>query len=698
MDAMRSLTGDQLTSLTDAELVALIRRAIEADETYRAALMAELEDPDSPYQRAEKAFREIDEQVTALRSEIDKADDPDEPSESDEPAELDELAPVDDPEAANGLEGLEGVDEQEARDEQQQRDEEVLNESDSEDALDQAKLESLVEIRELLNERFNLAIERRRLISQMIPALEARITQKQRTLAAALGETSNSVETLPTVDEATPTPSASAPEPDAPSAPPIPIIPGMPLPSPAESSETAVEVEQDSAPRSEEFERAESEAARWERILEPIQTSLSGLELQLSTTDQVLELERGLSQNSRLTLDNAESLRRLYSERFQEASLAGADTEVLQQLQESLREFVTLSRETRELSRTSADRVTTLIDERGYILEALATRNKDLELAEANLTDARREVARVVNPFNPRNLFRWFLDHGPQIIAILLGMVLLYLFVEIMGSRIVRMLASRGVRGSKEERLSRASTLVSSFRQASTLAIIVGGSMMILDEIGIPIGPLLGGAAVLGLAVAFGAQNLLKDFFQGFMILLENQYKLNDVVQIGAHSGLVEQITLRTTVLRGLDGTLHFIPNGQIEAVSNMTHGWSRALFDMPVAYNEDVDRVIELLLEICHELRADKKYGHLILEDATMLGVDDFADSAVIIKFFMKTIPLQQWAVRRELLRRIKNRFDAEGIEIPYPHRTLYLRSADGAPLERSLSESFASKNNGEN
>ncbi len=329
-----------------------------------------------------------------------------------------------------------------------------------------------------------------------------------------------------------------------------------------------------------------------------------------------------------------------------------------------------------------------LTDSRGHILEALATRRQDVEIAKTELARAEALVAQIQNPFHPRNLYFWFLDHAPNIIFILVAMIVLYMLVQLMGGRLTKLIADRGVRGSPEERHGRARTLVTAFQQAGSVLILVGGSLMVLDEVGIPIAPLLGGAAVLGLAVAFGAQNLIKDFFQGFMILLENQYKLNDVIQIGDHSGVVERITLRTTILRGLDGTLHFIPNGQIEAVSNMTHGWSRALFDLGVGYGEDVDRVIEVIRDECSKLRDDPQFGMVILEDMEMLGVDDFADSAVMIKFFIKTIPLKQWSIRRELMRRLKHRFDKEGIEIPFPHRTLYLRSADGTPFERALAE----------
>ncbi len=226
--------------------------------------------------------------------------------------------------------------------------------------------------------------------------------------------------------------------------------------------------------------------------------------------------------------------------------------------------------------------------------------------------------------------------------------------------------------------------------------IYIGGTLMILDEAEIPIAPLLGGAAVFGLAVAFGAQNLIRDFFYGFMILLENQYKLNDVIKIGDMAGQVERISLRMTALRDLEGNVHFIPNGQINAVTNMTHGWSRALFDVGVAYKEDVDRVMEVLTDLGRQLRRDPNFGPLILEDLTMLGVDALADSAVVIKFYIKTRPLQQWTIKRELLRRIKNRFDDLGIEIPFPHRTIYHRGIDGQEIEGLVERARAAEEQG--
>jgi small conductance mechanosensitive channel len=150
------------------------------------------------------------------------------------------------------------------------------------------------------------------------------------------------------------------------------------------------------------------------------------------------------------------------------------------------------------------------------------------------------------------------------------------------------------------------------------------------------------------------------------------------VVKIGSTSGQVERITLRMTVLRDGDGWVHFLPNGQISSVTNMTHGWSRAVFDIGVGYKEDVDRVMAVLQDLGKELRSDPEFGPLMLEDLTMLGIEALGESAVVIKFFIKTRTLQQWLVKREMLRRIKNRFDELGIEIPFPSRTVYHRYDD--------------------
>jgi len=178
---------------------------------------------------------------------------------------------------------------------------------------------------------------------------------------------------------------------------------------------------------------------------------------------------------------------------------------------------------------------------------------------------------------------------------------------------------------------------------------------------------------VFSLAVSFGAQTLIKDLIAGLFMLVEGQCAVGDVVRVGDIAGMVERITLRTTVLRDLQGVVHVIPNGSIQVLSNLTKSWSKAVLDLGVAYKEDVDRVIRVIQDEAGAMYADPQWRSLIMEEPQVLGVQEFGDSAVVIRLSFKTLPLKQWDVAREFRRRIKKRFDAEGIEIPFPHRTLY-------------------------
>lgn len=281
------------------------------------------------------------------------------------------------------------------------------------------------------------------------------------------------------------------------------------------------------------------------------------------------------------------------------------------------------------------------------------------------------------NPFNIKNLIQWLFDHATKLITILIATAGLHWLLKVGCRQIAQIMARGGSRGTQRERENRAVTLAGVFRNTASLAIIAGGVLMALDEVGIPIMPLMGGAAVLGLAVAFGAQNLVRDYFSGFMVLMEDQYGINDVVRIGDISGVVEKITLRITVLRDLEGIVHFVPHGSITRVSNLTHGWSRAVIEINISYKEDSDYVMKVLMEVANELRKDPVFGPLILDEPEMLGLDRFGDYSVVIKFVLKTHPLKRWPVRRELLRRIKRRFDELAIEIPFPQRTVYNRQA---------------------
>jgi small conductance mechanosensitive channel len=211
--------------------------------------------------------------------------------------------------------------------------------------------------------------------------------------------------------------------------------------------------------------------------------------------------------------------------------------------------------------------------------------------------------------------------------------------------------------------------------------------LVVLREIGVDIAPILAGAGILGLAVGFGAQNLVRDVISGFFFILENQVRVGDVAIINGTGGLVDSVNFRTIVLRDLSGTIHVFPNGTINTLSNMTHTWSAWVFDIGVAYKEDTDRVTAVIREVGRQLREDPEFGPRLIDDIEVFGVNKFADSAVEIKGRLKTRPIEQWAVGREFQRRVKYAFDEQGIEIPFPHRTVY-RGEASPPFELEVLE----------
>jgi moderate conductance mechanosensitive channel len=219
----------------------------------------------------------------------------------------------------------------------------------------------------------------------------------------------------------------------------------------------------------------------------------------------------------------------------------------------------------------------------------------------------------------------------------------------------------------------RAETLGRVIRYLIALVISALALMMVLAEVGISLAPILGAAGVVGLAIGFGAQSLVKDYFTGFFILFEDQVRTGDVVKVAGIGGLVEDITLRHVRLRDYDGTVHFVPNNLITTVSNMSRGHAQAVVDVGVAYREDLDEVFAVMRETAAALRGDPAFEPRILQDLEMAGVERWDDSAVIVRCRFKVRPLAQWDVRREYLRRLKKAFDERGIEIPYPHLTVY-------------------------
>jgi len=231
---------------------------------------------------------------------------------------------------------------------------------------------------------------------------------------------------------------------------------------------------------------------------------------------------------------------------------------------------------------------------------------------------------------------------------------------------------------SHDRRALRAKTLGSVLRSVSSLAIFTIAFTIILARLDYNIGPLVAGAGIVGVALGFGAQSLVSDFISGIFMLFEDQYGVGDVVDLGSASGVVEEVTLRVTRLRDVNGTVWYVRNGQIPHVGNMSQEWARAVLDIGVAYGSDLGQVRTELLNVARELAQDPEFTGKVLEDPEVWGVQGLDASQVTVRLVVKTAPLQQWAIGRELNERIKARFDEVGIEIPFPQRVIWHR--DGA------------------
>jgi len=272
----------------------------------------------------------------------------------------------------------------------------------------------------------------------------------------------------------------------------------------------------------------------------------------------------------------------------------------------------------------------------------------------------------------------WLIDHGIRILVIVVvGAVLWFALNKFLPSIVGRLMAT--TKGeSKEGIKKRKDTLVGVLTGVGRVFIVVVAIMMILDEAGVPIASVLVGLGIAGLAIGFGAQYLIRDLIAGMFIIMENQYRVGDVARVADVAGLVEEVTLRKTVLRDLDGIVHHVPNGEIRVASNFTRHFARVNLNVSVAYGTDLDHAISVINRVGKELAEDAKWRKVIKSPPQALRVDNLGDSGIDIKILGDVKPMEQWAVMGELRLRLKKAFDAEGIEIPWPHTKVYF----GGPL----------------
>ena len=279
-----------------------------------------------------------------------------------------------------------------------------------------------------------------------------------------------------------------------------------------------------------------------------------------------------------------------------------------------------------------------------------------------------------------QELVSYFRDVDPETKAVvvqtlrIIAILVLAWVLQVVTVRLIRLFRAYMARRTGADEIGRVETLARVFRNAAAIVIVILAGTLVLGELGVSVAPILATAGVAGVAVGFGAQSLIKDYFNGFFLLLDDQLRQGDVVEIAGKGGLVEEVTLRYVRLRDLDGHVHFVPNGEIKVVTNRTREYATAVLDVGIAYREDPDEALGVMREIARAMRADADWGARVADDLEVLGVEKWADSAVILRARIRVVPpIQQWNVKREYLRRLKKAFDERGIEIPFPHLTLY-------------------------
>ena len=270
------------------------------------------------------------------------------------------------------------------------------------------------------------------------------------------------------------------------------------------------------------------------------------------------------------------------------------------------------------------------------------------------------------------------LDEGARAIAVqalrIAVILLLAWALQALAGRLIRLFREYMRKRSGGDELGRIETLARVFRNVAAAVIVLVAGMLVLDELGVSVAPILATAGVAGIAIGFGAQSLIKDYFNGIFILLDDQLRQGDVVEIAGKGGLVEEVTLRYVRLRDFEGHVHYVPNGEIKVVTNRTRGYAQALIEVGIAYREDPDEAFALMRQVATAMRAEPDWGRRIAADIEIVGVENWADSAVVLRARLKVVPpIEQWNVKREFLKRLKKACDEHGIEIPFPQLTVH-------------------------
>ena len=267
----------------------------------------------------------------------------------------------------------------------------------------------------------------------------------------------------------------------------------------------------------------------------------------------------------------------------------------------------------------------------------------------------------------------WFFSGGIKILVIIIGVIILNKILQSFTERLIRKMIVSSQYHSKEAEKKREDTLIEIFNNAIRIVILIIAIIMILQSLSIPVGPILAAAGIAGLAFGFGGQYLIRDIITGLFIILENQYRVGDIICSGDKCGLVENISLRMTTLRNLDGNVHYIPHGEIKIISNLSKSYSRVNLNIGVSYDSDLEKVIKVINKVGKDMSQDLIWKDYIIKPPQFLRVNNFGDSSIEIKILGDTQPGRQWEVTGELRLRIKVAFDRERIEIPFPQRVIH-------------------------
>lgn len=527
----------------------------------------------------------------------------------------------------------------------------------------------------LFETQTDLALQAEKTVRAQLEALEKKIEQDRHALGHLTGEIPAELEepakTAPGAEAAAPPSTERA----LPTPYPIPVATDRPAARAPKETKTSSKMTAAQL-------QAKQALAKAEREVQAAKTELSDFIERKRALQEQIEFEQELGKNDASELENLKKALGLMEARLETYREEGRSAERIRQRENKNRRIAEAIEEGERGVGARAEYIESLQQRLVHLEEAQVRITAEVDEALESAEDARQSVKWLESPIHPQNVLYWAKERGPRMLLVIVAAMLLMLFVQLSARRIARAVVRRRREDARGAGTGRADTLAFSFRSVSRVLIVIFGTLLVLQEAGVDIKTVLGGAAILGVAFAFGAQDLMRDYFSGFLILAEDQYQLGDLVTISGVTGTVESVNMRVTVLRDLEGRVHFMPNGNIDHVTNRTYAWGRPVFEIPVRFDEDVDRVMEVLAEVATELSNDPDWKGSIIGEPEMLGVDRFTDYGLVIKFMVKTQPDKLFLVRREMLRRIAKRFNELGIQITVPQRILVRDGTEGEAL----------------